>query len=108
MKYLNARLSNKQKKMLMLLISATDKKIVSLHDWILGSDEAKLCYIKPEDRLMFDDYGRTLTNFSPVTVVDVWGLLEIVGRDIPVDGVELIKYLNEIGCNLDLIYKAEK
>lgn len=108
MKYLNARLSTKQKKKLMLLISTTDKKIISLHDWILGRGESDLCYVKPKDRLMFDDCGRTLTNFSPITVIDMWELLEIIGRDIPVDGVELIKYLNEIGINLDLIHKDEK
>lgn len=108
MKYLNARLSTKQKKKLMVLISTTDKKTVSLHDWMLGSGEADLCYVKPVDRTMFDDNGRTLKNFSPITVIDVWNLLEIMGRDIPADGVELIKYLNEIGNNLDIIHKAEK
>lgn len=108
MKYLNARLSTKQKQKLMVLISTTDKKIISLHDWMLGSGESDLCYVKPKDRSMFDDCGRTLTNFSPITVIDVWQLLEIIGRDIPVDGVELIKYLNEIGHNLDIIHKATK
>lgn len=108
MKYLNARLSTQQKKTLMMLISSTDKKIISLHDWMLGRGDSDLCYVKPKDRTMFDDRGRTLTNFSPITVIDMWELLEIVGRDIPVDGVELIKYLNEIGHNLDIIHKATK
>lgn len=108
MKYLNARLSTQQKKKLMMLISATDKNTISLHDWMLGMGESDLCYVKPKDRPMFDDRGCTLTAFSSIPVIDIWKLLEIVGRDIPVDGVELIKYLNEIGHNLDIIHKATK
>lgn len=103
-------LSNEEKKELCLVISETHSSDITLHPWILGDlNTFNLIYVKPEDRQYYIDGGNQLKTTNPTTVIDIWGLVALLGDTrLPVHGFELISRLNDIAAVLDIKFKEKQ
>lgn len=107
MNFYDFPLTDKQKIELISLIGDVDPAVCKLHDWIvkdMPDDAVNMNYVLPEFRNKCIVYGNNIRHPEESVAVDIWALLELLKHPLPVDGKEMIEYLNAIAQQLDIRY----